>query len=166
MTGSTDGRPYQLAGTVPAAGRPGLAYLGAVRSTVATTVLPETAPPGTVPRRSRSACLADAVPDGRATAAATPPLTLAPSALTMAALPRLARPLDGPAAEESSSPADTAAATVAIMVAVIAVREARSPRLAGAVLAWPRDKAVPAFASGQLRMVTMPEVSSPARGGR
>jgi hypothetical protein len=129
-------------------------------------VLPETAPPGTVPRRSRSACLADAVPDGRAEAATplTPPLT--PFALTMAALPRLARPLDGPAAEESSSPTDTAAATVAIMPAMIAVREARCSRLASAVLAWPRDKAVPAFASGQLRMVTMPEVSSPARAGR
>jgi hypothetical protein len=105
MTGSTDGRPYQVAGTVPAAGRPGLAYLGLVRSTVASSVLPGATPPGAGFRRSWPACLAAAVTGGRTTA-------------------RAARPADGPPPEESSSPAETAAAATLIMPTVIAVRDA------------------------------------------
>jgi hypothetical protein len=53
ITGSTDGRPYQLAGTVPAPLRPGLACPGAVSSTVASTVLP-----GTAGGLDRAACRA------------------------------------------------------------------------------------------------------------
>src|SRR3984885_6876517 len=73
MTGSTEGRSYQVPDTVPAARWPGLAYLGAVNSTVASTVLLGTVPAGAVPPgavlagavlagtafcRSRAACLA------------------------------------------------------------------------------------------------------------
>src|SRR3984885_14410641 len=47
-TGSTEGRSYQLAGTVPEASCPGLAYLGAFRNTVASTVLGGTVLAGTV----------------------------------------------------------------------------------------------------------------------
>src|ERR1700733_4295482 len=78
-TGSTEGRSYQLAGTVPEASCPGLAYLGAFRNTVASTVLGATALGATVLAgtalagtgscRSLAACLAFGDCDGRATAA-------------------------------------------------------------------------------------------------
>src|ERR1700752_1703319 len=113
MTGSTDGRPYHSAGTVPAASRPGPAYLGEVRSTVASTV-----PAGTVACHRVAACSAGA--EGMT--------------LRTAVLP------DGPP-PESSSPADTAAAAAPMTPTVIAVRDTRPPLLVSAGLACPRNTA-------------------------
>jgi hypothetical protein len=152
MTGSTEGRSYQLAGTVladpvPEASRPGLAYLGAVDSTVAITVLAGTVLAGTVLAgtvlagavscRSRAACLAFGACPGLAMPPKTPPP-------------------EGLPPDESSSPTDTAAAAAAITLMVTATREARFPRFARAALTWPRNTATLRFAYGQLRMVTMP----------
>jgi hypothetical protein len=123
ITGSTEGRSYQLAGTLPEATCPGLAYLGAFRSTVASTVLagappggmvlgaavlggtlPAGAvPPGTGSCRSLAACLASGACDGPATAAAGPPA-------------------EGPPPDESSSPAEAAPAATATTLTVIAAR--------------------------------------------
>ena len=137
MTGSTEGRSYQLAGTVsaatePEASRPGLAYLGAVRSTVASMVLLGTVlasavlagavlagavlagavlagavPARTAFCRSRAACLAFGVGREPATAAVAPP--------------------PGGPPDESSSPADTATAAAATTLTVIAARSIGAP---------------------------------------
>jgi hypothetical protein len=56
ITGSTDGRPHQLAGMMPATRRPGLAYRGADSRMVASTVLP--VPPA---GRDAAACRAGMV---------------------------------------------------------------------------------------------------------
>jgi hypothetical protein len=144
MTGSTEGRSYQLAGTVPEASCPGLAYLGTFRNTVASTVLAGTVLAGTVPGgallggalvgtavpagtgscRSLATCLAFGATDGRATAAAVPPT-------------------EGPPRDDSSSPAVTAAAAAPITLAVIAARFLQF----GAAPTWRRDTTDLRFAS-------------------
>jgi hypothetical protein len=151
MTGSTEGRSYQLAGTVPGAGCPGLAYLGTFRNTVASTVLAGTVPGGALPGdavpagtwscRSLAACLAFGASGGRATAAAVPPTA-------------------GPPRDDSSSPAVTAAAAAPITLAVIAARFLQF----GAAPTWRRDTTDLRFASSQLHTVTKAQVSS--RRGR
>ena len=140
MTGSTEGRSYQLPGTVladpvPGASCPGLAYLGAVDSTVAITVLAGAVLggamlavavlggavlggavlAGAVSCRSRAACLAFGACPGLEMAPKTPPP-------------------EGLPPDESSSPTDTAAAAAAITLTVIAAREARMFRFARAAL--------------------------------
>jgi hypothetical protein len=155
MTGSTEGRSYQLAGTAPAATCPGRAYLGTSRTTVASTVLagPGLAGTGLVDTglgaallagngscRSLAACLAFGARDGRA-AAVVPPA-------------------DGLPPDESSRPADTAAAAAVTTLTVIAARFF----LFGAAPAGRRDTADLRFASSQLHMVTKSQVSS--RRGR
>lgn len=77
-------------------------------------------------RRSSAACRAF-MPDGAATE---------PDALT-----RSSRPLDGPPPADSSSPADTVAATAPIMPAVIAVRGTRNSWLPGGELPLTRNTA-------------------------
>jgi hypothetical protein len=161
MTGSTEGRSYQLAGTAPAATCPGLAYLGTSRTTVASTVLAGTVLVDTVlvdmglgaallagvllagngSCRSLAACLAFGACDGRAAAAVVPPA-------------------DGLPPDESSRPADTAAAAAVTTLTVIAARLF----LFGAAPAGRRDTADLRFASSQLHMVTKSQVSS--RRGR
>jgi hypothetical protein len=139
MTGSTDGRSYQLAGTLaagpePGASRPGLAYLGAFDSTVAITVLagPVLAgaalaggvlPGGVLPGvLLAGAELAGAVPAGTAfcrSRAACLAFGIGREPATAAVAP----PPGGPP-DESSSPADTATAAAATTLTVIAAREA------------------------------------------
>jgi hypothetical protein len=136
MTGSTDGRPYQLAGTVPTALRPGLAYPGAVRSTVATTVLAGSLLIGPAPGRSRPPGLAEGAAGNRTTACcATARRTEAAGG----------PPPDGPPHDESSSPAATAPAAATVTLAVFAVRAERIFRLVSVVLASLRSTAVLRF---------------------
>jgi hypothetical protein len=138
MTGSTDGRPYQLAGTVPVMLCPGLAYLGAARSTVATTVVAGSLLIGTASRRSRPACLAVGAVGNRTTACrATERPTEA------AGDP----PPDGPPHDESSSPAVTAPTAATVTLTVFAVCGERIVRLVSVVLASLRSTAVLRFRS-------------------
>jgi hypothetical protein len=138
MTGSTDGRPYQLAGTVPTALRPGLAYLGAVRSTVATTVLAGPLLTGTASRRSRTAGLAVGAAGDRATTCGA-----AASRAGATGDP----PTDRPPHDESSSPAATAPTDATVTLSVFAVRGERLFRLVSVVLASLRSTAVLRFRS-------------------
>jgi hypothetical protein len=120
-------------------------------------VLAGTVLPGTASCRSRAACLAFGVCDLLATAVVPPPEAPPPEA------PPEGAPPEGPPPDESSSPADTAAAAAAITLTVVAARAARILRFARAAPAWPRNTATLRFAYGQLRMVTTSQVSSPAR---
>jgi hypothetical protein len=120
------------------------------RSTLASIAVGGTVAGGTAPGsgvlgagvagRTRAACLPFWVFDGWA--AASP---LAP---------------DGPAPAETSHPAATAIVTAASRLTVIAAREARISRYARAILKFPRRTAALRFASGQLHIVTMLQISS------
>ena len=116
MTGSTDGRSYQLAGTSPLASWPGAAYLGAVFSTVASSVLSGTAGrltgrvTGGTYGRSLAACRAGAGAGGWLLASAvTPP-------------------------DESTRPIEVASVATATMATAPAAPDAGNSRYASAVL--------------------------------
>jgi hypothetical protein len=138
MTGSTDGRPYQLAGTVPVTLCPGLAYLGAVRGTVATVVLAGSLLIGTASRRGRPACLTVGAVGNRTTACR------ATARWTEAAGDP---PPDGPPHDESSSPAAIAPTAATVALTMFAVRGERIVRLVSVVLASLRSTAALRFRS-------------------
>ena len=144
-TGSTEGRSYQVAGTVsvvprqadavPAASRPGRAYTGASRSTVASTVLPAAWAAAAWCRCAAWLAFGTGTDRGGA-------------------------PADGRLLAESSRPAETAAATAPITLTVIAARFFPFAAPTGR-----KDTAALRFTSGQLHIVTMPQASSLSGSG-
>jgi hypothetical protein len=175
MTGSTEGRSYQLAGTAPEASCPGLAYLGASRNTVASTVLAGTVLAGTVlvDMGLAGTVLVDMglVDMGLVDTGLAGVLLAGGSCRSLAAClafgacdgratAAVVPPADGLLPDESSRPADTAATAAVTTLTVIAARFF----LFGAAPAGRRDTADLRFASSQLHMVTKSQVSS--RRGR
>jgi hypothetical protein len=112
MTGSTDGRPYQVAGTVPAARVPGAEYLGVVVRTVASSVL-SGSPAGWRAGAGAAGGRAGGAADGWPVAsAALPP-------------------------DESTRPIEVASTAAAVMATALVVLIAGNSRFASVVLRRP-----------------------------